>query len=579
MRKCGCVGAEFAAWPAKIVSIAFAAIVIGTTPAAAIPSPELVVGSFVSLSQLFAIGSAMLGGGAAYATMRMRHGGGRPSRSLLVATLGLIVLFAASLGANIYQYISHGNERQERLESTLLRPSQEFAGQAAGAGDLDFRQQGRHPQRISTLEAARLLSAHNRRETDKFVFLDVREPAEQTMGTLKGVTAVRFPDLQKANLSLTGKTVILFCDDGSRSARAAEAMAKIGIDAKFVVGGLEKWIVENRDTTGMTVGDLAALRTVPNYAGRTTLLDTPQVKAAIENEQTILVDVRHPAAFANGHIPGAVNLDLLRLSSEAVGERIAKLPKRPIVLPCYDRRGCIVAEVLGFELTRADHAVLGRYTLPWEYYVSDGRPPYVQTWMAGRDTNLWTKAAQYLSGVLQSVANWTGVLAAIALLALLSRLLVLPFSLKAERDQIRSRAGEAELETLKKRLKDDPMRRTRAIRAFYRRYGITPGRNLLALLFLPVMAIALLAVQELSAKMPGEFLWTPGLAERDPWLILPVVFGVLITLYVDRADGHLGGLAAVDDRDRRAVRRRRRHLPDRQCGAAHRAAALGRRQP
>jgi len=49
---------------------------LGSTPAQAIPSPELVIGSFVSLSQLLALASAVLGGGAAYATMRARRGGG-----------------------------------------------------------------------------------------------------------------------------------------------------------------------------------------------------------------------------------------------------------------------------------------------------------------------------------------------------------------------------------------------------------------------------------------------------------------------------------------------------------------------
>ena len=123
---------------------------------------------------------------------------------------------------------------------------------------------------------------------------------------------------------------------------------------------------------------------------------------------------------------------------------------------------------------------------------------------------------------MSAVSQWTGIVAVIALLALISRLLVLPFSLKAERDQIRARAAADELESLKSRLKDDPVRRTHAIRSFYKRHGITPVRNLLALAFLPVMAVALLAVQELAARTDGAFLWTAGLAYRDLWFILPL---------------------------------------------------------
>src|SRR4051794_14530383 len=50
--------------------VAVVLCLIGSGQAFAIPSPELVVGSFVSISQLLALMSAVLGGGAAYATMR-----------------------------------------------------------------------------------------------------------------------------------------------------------------------------------------------------------------------------------------------------------------------------------------------------------------------------------------------------------------------------------------------------------------------------------------------------------------------------------------------------------------------------
>ena len=57
------------------------------TSAFAIPSPELVVGSFTSISQLFALGSALLGGGATVATLRMRSRGAQ-SRSIFAVALG-----------------------------------------------------------------------------------------------------------------------------------------------------------------------------------------------------------------------------------------------------------------------------------------------------------------------------------------------------------------------------------------------------------------------------------------------------------------------------------------------------------
>jgi len=511
----------------------------GTEQALAIPSPELVVGSFVSISQLFALASAVLGGGAAYATMRARRQGGsvEMSRGLLYTAAGLFAAMTVSIGVNIWQYVGQANERQARLESTLLRPSRAPAGlpDDPDAKEISYTQQLKHPLRISTAETAKLLAAHNRGEADQYVFLDIRENAEQSTGSLKGATIVRFPDLKKANLDLTDKKVILFCHNGNRSSETAEAMAKMGIDAKFMVGGLEKWIVEGRDMDGLSARNLASLRAIPDYPNRHTLLDTQQVKAMIEREKAILVDIRYPTDFAASHIDGAINLGLRRMPTEVMNEHIAKLPKRPIIMPCYDRRGCFFAEVLGHELTKAGHDVRGRYTLPWEYFVARARPPYVENWIAENSKSVWAKAARYVADVMSAVSQWIGAVAVIALLALISRLLVLPFSLKAERDQIRARGAADELESLKSRLKDDAVRKTQAIRGFYKRQGITPVRNLLALAFLPVMAVALLAVQELAARTNGVFLWTAGLAYRDPLFVLPLVFGVLITLYVDLA--------------------------------------------
>src|SRR5262249_55719765 len=87
-------------------------------PAHAIPSPELVVGSFVSISQLFALASAVLGGGAAYATMRARKRGASAemSRGLLYTAVGLFAVLVISIGVNIWQYVTDSNARQARLE-------------------------------------------------------------------------------------------------------------------------------------------------------------------------------------------------------------------------------------------------------------------------------------------------------------------------------------------------------------------------------------------------------------------------------------------------------------------------------
>src|SRR5205085_1753356 len=95
MRTRGCVRrvADAAVFSLTSMFAALPLCVLGTGQAFAIPSPELVVGSFVSISQLLALMSAVLGGGAVFATMRARKRGGsvQMSRGLLIIAAGLFV--------------------------------------------------------------------------------------------------------------------------------------------------------------------------------------------------------------------------------------------------------------------------------------------------------------------------------------------------------------------------------------------------------------------------------------------------------------------------------------------------------
>ena len=97
--------------PSTLVAVVFC--LAGSGQAFAIPSPELVVGSFVSISQLLALMSAVLGGGAAYATMRARRRGGSAamSRGLFYVAAGLFAAMTTSIIVNIWQYVGQSNER------------------------------------------------------------------------------------------------------------------------------------------------------------------------------------------------------------------------------------------------------------------------------------------------------------------------------------------------------------------------------------------------------------------------------------------------------------------------------------
>ncbi len=527
--------------PLKLTAFLAGAVVFllaAATPAAAIPSPELVVGSFTSVSQLVALLSAMLGGGAALAGLRVKtrrdQRSGHAAWSLTVIAMALLAL---SLAANMYQFRTAQVDLRQRLEATLTRPTPTADGRTLDLTlkEVSYAEQLASPRGISTQETERLLEAALRGERSDIMFLDIREAAETEMGGLPLSKAIRFPDLPKQNLDFAGKTAVLLCHNGNRSYETCAALAAKGIDCRFMVGGLEKWLVERRSLTGLKARTLADLRAVPPYRNQASLLTTADAHKAVQEQGAIFVDVRYPGEFNTNHLPGAINLPIRPTPTEELRERISSLPHRPIIAPCYDRRSCFFGEILGLELARAGYDFRGRYTLPWEYLTAPEPRPYIEQWLKEAHKSYWDKAVEIVADALSRTARYAGIPAAIILLAMLSRLLILPFSLKSERDQIRARAASDELAAIKLRLKKDPTRLTRAIRAFYRRHGLTPLRNLLALLFLPIMGIALLAVQHVTATAGGHLLWVKDLSQRDVLFVFPVLFAALICIYADLA--------------------------------------------
>ena len=510
-------------------TIAISACLLAS-PAHAIPSPELIVGSISSISQLVTLVTAMLGGGAAIVGAR--------AGSISARTRGLAVLVAlvcvGSLGINVHQWLDRRDERTTRLEATLLRPAQQPGVPKLDPSmkELTYGQQLKHPMGLDTAAAETLLQEAARGDHPDTVFIDVRETAETEMGNLPGALAVRYPDFSASNLDLANKKAVLFCHNGNRSHETCEALAAIGIPCQFIIGGLEKWVVEKRAMTGLSTRSLDELRAIPAYANQRTLLDTEQAHALVQSEKAIFVDVRYPGEYAAGHLPDAINLSIRRQPSTALQSQIARLPKRPVVLPCYDRRGCFFAEVLGLELTRAGHDVRGRYTLPFEYFIASGRPPHVEKWIAEGQRSLWSHARDAVLLFVEALAGQIGLPFAILLMATLSRLAVLPLSLKAERDQIVARDLKLEIAALQSRTGHDAVQRGRAMQALYRRHGLTPVRNLLALAFLPIMALSTAAVHQAAVQTTTPFAWIPNLASRDPSYALPLAFGLLIAAYL-----------------------------------------------
>ncbi|MEH6647035.1 PEP/pyruvate-binding domain-containing protein [Sulfitobacter sp.] len=445
----------------------------------------------------------------------------------------VLVLIAAVLGiTNIWQYRTQQASELARLQATLVRPAQ-FDGTAIQDPDLkeaSFGKQSESPLAVTTQEAQDLLSGSGAGASS--LFFDVRETGEHRMGTLPGAQHVRFPDFMQSNMPLEGKRVVLFCHNGNRSSEICGELAARGIDCRFIAGGIEKWIVEGRKFSDEDVQSLSDLRAIPQFPNKETLLGTAEFTGLMEGGDLQIVDTRYPGDFSTGHLPGAINIPIRALPTDELNKRIALLQDKPTVAACYDRRSCFMSQVLALEMHEVGIDFRGRYTTPWEYFVPPAPKLHVQQWQAEQQITLWQTAVAKLADVLVWLGERSHFVLAMLALSLLSRLLVLPIALKSERDQMITAKHGEELKTLKETLKDDPTRKARAIQQFYADKGMTPMRNLAALLFLPVMMLGLSATEKAGTEISAPFLWVPSMGQPDGTFVLPLLFAFLAGTYL-----------------------------------------------
>ncbi|KCV81766.1 hypothetical protein ATO10_10485 [Actibacterium atlanticum] len=499
----------------------------------AIPSPELVIGSVSSLSQVFAVGFAAVTGAGALVAKRL---GIQPASvgkasGLWRRAVAVLALLTLGLGAlNIWQFNTQRSAELNRLQATLTRPAQGSGAKILDANlkETSFSKQNNSPLAMTTAQAQSLLTSDSGKDT---LFFDVRETGENKMGTLPGAEHVRYPDFLNADMALEGKQVVLFCHNGNRSSETCAELAARGIDCRFIAGGIEKWIVEGRAFSDLNVKSLSDLRALPDYPNKNVLLNTKQFTKLI-NTDIQIVDTRYPGDFESGHLPGAINIPLRALPTAELQQRIAALADKPTVAACYDRRSCFMAQVLGLEMSDAGIEFLGRYTTPWDYFEAPPVKPHVEEWLAAQSMGPWQSAIDGLAAALAWVAKHSHLVVGLFALSLASRLMVLPIALKSERDQLTTARHADELAALKESLRDDPTRRARAVQQFYADKGLTPMRNMMALLFLPLMMLGLSATQQASTQLGGSFLWIRDLGVPDPLFAAPLIFTLLACVYL-----------------------------------------------
>ena len=493
----------------------------------AIPSPDLVINLSASVAQLLGLLSVVFGGFAMSAGKRKKSKStGKVARVVL---LGVSVLLIAAVAGNVLQYTGSIDAKNSRLHTNLVRKSVEN-GSAVGDTSLktlSFSEQLEHPQGISTETLAEWLSSG-----EQLNVIDVREDEEYEMGSIDGAIHLRYPDvLAQSSLLAENSNTLFLCYSGNRSSELCTEFTKQGKSCNFMMGGYEKWLTESRPLSSDTVISIDDLRQLPDFQNKDTLLDTPEVRELVQTENAEFIDVRYPGDFVKNHLPGAYNITMRALSSAPLAERIAALPDTPLIAACYDKRSCFYSQLIGLRLERAGKDFRGRYTVPHEFYTpKTGEPAHLADWKQSQDQlTLASYVVTPLRAMLDKLVDFTGHYA-LGLLAivLLVRLLLLPLSLKSERDTLVQKSLGEQIKALKDEFKDHPRALSEATMELYKRYKIRPVVNMLTSVFqLSLMLLFYSAVSQSAGTWSHTFLWLPSALQADPYLIFPMLASAL----------------------------------------------------
>lgn len=510
-----------------------AIILFTSVDAYAIPSPDLVINLSASIAQLLGLVSVLFGGVALSSKKtngkNARQKSSKTVRILLTVSLSL---FAVSLVSNLLQYTSTVDAKNARLHTNLVRKSVEN-GKAVGNTSLktlSFSDQQTHKLGISTETLSEWLASNT-----PLNIIDVRENAEVEGGMISGATHIRYPDLL-ANPNLisdTGSNNLLLCYSGNRSSELCEALSAQGKSCNFMVGGYEKWLTESRPINAENeTGSTDDLRNIPTYTNKDVLLDTPEVRELVDTEKAEFIDVRYPGDFDLGHLAGAHNITMRALSTTKLQEKLELLPKVPLIAACYDKRSCFYSELIGLSLDRMGHDFRGRYTVPHEFYLPKGERAHVADWRAANEqATIVSLATKPLNGLLSWFTTLSGQFAiGILMLVLSARLILLPLTIKSERDQVVLKSLKPTMDKLKSDYAEHPRALSTATLKIYRENKIKPVFNIIASFAqLGFLLLFYSVVNNASNDWIGSFLWVESAASIDPMYILPaLVTGLFI---------------------------------------------------
>ncbi len=176
---------------------------------------------------------------------------------------------------------------------------------------------------ITPQEAFTLIQ--NNKNNPDFVILDVRTPEEFADGHLENATNLDYysetfrDELNKLDKD---KTYLVYCRSGKRSRNAVDIMEELNFkEAYNMTGGIIQWLEEDlpilQETSVQIIEDIT-----PQEAF--TLIQNNK-----NNPDFVILDVRTPEAFADGHIENAINI---KFPSETFRDELNALDKNKTYL-------------------------------------------------------------------------------------------------------------------------------------------------------------------------------------------------------------------------------------------------------
>lgn len=506
----------------------------------AIPSPDLVINLTASLAQVLGMASVLVGGFFVSRKKPVRknsRGSSAGSKAVLGGVAAILVISAA---LNIWQYARQSDIRSQQLSANLYRKAVENNKEVGGVSlqTLSASEQIESKRGISTLDLSILhdgmVSNSILEPSSSVTLVDVREDEEVESGRIPGALHIRYPDLLQNPDLLKGRdNVVLLCYSGNRSSELTGALAERGLETKFMVGGYEKWMAEDR-VLDVVSGSRETLRDIPEFENRDVLLETTEVVDLVQNEDAIFIDVRYPAEYQTTHLPGAINLTVRAEESKSLQRKIAALPDKPIIGVCYDRRSCFYSQILGLKISRQGYQFAGRYTVPHEFSLpaSGGGKQYVADWNATNQASLLGLLRLKIGERITSLVGYTGsVIVVLTMIVLALRFLLFPLSLKMERDRLVLKRLDPAIRKIKKRFASDLGARGAATSQLHADNKITPVVSLIAsLLNLVLMFLMFNIVSEQANNWNAPLLWVSSASLPDQLGILPAVIAVLIVV-------------------------------------------------